>query len=363
MLTPRVPRGAIPAVLLAAALVLGVSASSTTASLATAAPPATGPAAVPAAAGLTPAGLSPAALSPGAHPLAELSPGSPPLGVLPSAVSAAAGLASAGAATEVGTPPEGGAWKRARRPTQICESEGHPEWAADLSRKIVEALRGRLSVVGIAADDPDEGITCAYHQWVEFHAASVVKVITLGALLYQLQATHTTISSYQDALAHSMIIDSDNGAADALWNEVGMTSLQQFVSAAGMGHTVLGQDDLWGLTQVNPHDELRLLHLFIDHTPVLNAASRSYALRLMAEVTPSQVWGVPAGAAPGTTVHLKNGWLPDPDQWDINSIGDFTRHGGDYSIVVLTRDNPDMEYGVSTIEAIARQINAALAGS
>jgi hypothetical protein len=125
---------------------------------------------------------------------------------------------------------------------------------------------------------------------------------------------------------------------------------------------VLGQDDYWGLTEVNPHDELLLLRLLMDQNPVLDAASRAYALRLMAEVEPDQGWGVRAGTGPGTTVHLKNGWLPDPDEWDINSIGDFTRPGGDYSIVVLTSGNPDMDYGVSTVEAVARRINEALAG-
>ena len=159
-----------------------------------------------------------------------------------------------------------------------------------------------------------------------------------------------------------MITESDNGAADELWNEIGMTELQRFVTAAGMRHTELGQDDYWGLTEVNAHDELLLLHVLMVQNPVLDAASRAYALRLMAEVTPSQCWGVPAGAGTDTTVHLKNGWLPDPDEWDINSIGDFTRRDGDYSIAILTSGNPDMDYGVSTVEAVARRINTELAG-
>lgn len=61
------------------------------------------------------------------------------------------------------------------------------------------------------------------------------------------------------------------------------------------------------------------------------------------------------------TVHLKNGWLPDPDLWDINSIGDFTDHDLDYSIAVLTRNDPDMAYGVDTVQAVAKLINRTLA--
>jgi hypothetical protein len=86
-----------------------------------------------------------------------------------------------------------------------------------------------------------------------------------------------------------------------------------------------------------------------------------YALGLMADVAADQRWGVPAGAPPDVTVHLKNGWLPDPDLWDVNSIGDFTRHDIDYSIAILTRYAPDMVYGVAVVETVARLINRALA--
>jgi hypothetical protein len=57
----------------------------------------------------------------------------------------------------------------------------------------------------------------------------------------------------------AMITESHNDAQDTLWNEIGMTALQRFLTAAGMKHTVLGTDDYWGLTAVNAHDELRLL--------------------------------------------------------------------------------------------------------
>ena len=215
--------------------------------------------------------------------------------------------------------------------------------------------------MGIAVGDSDEDFRCRYHQWRDFHSASVIKVITLGALLYQLQQEHESIGPEQAALATAMITESDNDAQDTLWNEVGMPALQAFLNAARMNHTLLGQDDFWGLTEVNAHDELRLLRLLITHNTVLDAASRRYALTLMADVTPWQRWGVSAGAPAEMTVHLKNGWLPDPDLWDINSIGDFTHRDLDYSIVILTSNDPDMAYGVDTVEAVARLVNEALA--
>jgi beta-lactamase class A len=242
----------------------------------------------------------------------------------------------------------------------ICTSSTQPALAAKLSRQIARALRGTSSTVGIATDDSEETVSCRYHQWRRFHSASVIKVITLCALLYELRGRQN-LGPDQAALAQAMITESDNDAQDALWNEIGMDALQRFLTAARMNHTRLGQDDYWGLTEVNAHDELRLLHLLITPNPVLNAASRRYALGLMADVVPDQRWGVPAGAPPDVTVHVKNGWLPDPDLWDVNSIGDFTRRDIDYSIAILTRNDPDMAYGVAVVESVARLINRALA--
>jgi hypothetical protein len=90
---------------------------------------------------------------------------------------------------------------------------------------------------------------------------------------------------------------------------------------------------------------------------VLDKPSRAYALKLMADVIPSQRWGVPAGAPSDVTVHVKNGWLPDPELWVINSIGAFTGHDRVYRIVVLTRGNPSMDYGVDTVQRVAEVIN------
>jgi hypothetical protein len=155
-----------------------------------------------------------------------------------------------------------------------------------------------------------------------------------------------------------MITRSDNGAASALWDEDGRSRLQRFLNAAGMIHTVLGPDGAWGLTRITAADETRLLWLLLQPNRVLGTSSRDYALALMADVIPSQRWGVPAGAPRSLVVHVKNGWLPlAPHRWRINSIGAFTGHGKRYSIVVLTEDNPTMAYGVTTVERIAEVVN------
>jgi Beta-lactamase enzyme family len=240
----------------------------------------------------------------------------------------------------------------------LCSSSSHPALAGRISRGIEAARRGRESFVAVEVDDPGAGVVCRLDSGTHFDSASVVKVTILGTLLRDAQAAHRSLTLRERALAWAMITRSDNGAASALWDEDGRVRLQRFLDAAGMVHTVLGPGGAWGLTRITATDETRLLWLLLQPNRVLDTASRDYALALMADVIPSQRWGVPAGAPRSLVVHVKNGWLPlSPFGWRINSIGGFTGHGQRYTIVVLTQDNPTMAYGVSTVERIAEAVN------
>jgi hypothetical protein len=232
--------------------------------------------------------------------------------------------------------------------------------AARMSRGIEAALRGRSSVAAVTVADTRTGITCQLHPGWHFHSASIVKVIILETLLHDLGVRHRYLTREQITLTTEMITESDNDAATTLWNEDGMANLRRFLDLAKMTHTELDEDGYWGLTRVTAQDEMLLLRLLTVRSAVLDYTSRQYALRLMAHVIPAQRWGVPAGAPAGVTVHVKNGWLPDPVRWVINSIGVFTSRHRVYRIAVLTRNNPNMDYGVDTVQGVAEVINADL---
>jgi Beta-lactamase enzyme family len=267
----------------------------------------------------------------------------------------AVGLALALCAAEPSSAQAGGASAAA---SSICQSARHPALAARLSSGILSALTGRSSAVGLTVYDRVTGVTCKLHPHWHMDSASVVKVTILSALL---RKEHGNLTATQKQLATQMITVSDNNAASALWAETGPTSLQNFLNLAGMQETQLGPDGYWGLTQITAHDEMTLLKLLTSKNSVLSAASCGYVLNLMAHVIPSERWGVPAGAPTNVTVHVKNGWLPQPTHgWRIHSIGSFSGHGRDYMIVVLTWNNTTMTYGVDTVQAVAEVINHAL---
>jgi hypothetical protein len=250
--------------------------------------------------------------------------------------------------------------------SHICASAKRPKLAARISADIAAALAGRTgSVVGLAAADPAADLTCRFHQKMHFYAASVIKVTIISALLLKEHGPHG-MTKAQRNLAYLMITQSNNDAAQDLWQDVGMTDMQRFLDKADMRHTEL--NDAWGLTLLTAQDELTLLHLLTNPGKVLGRNSRSYVLWLMAHVIPTERWGVPAGAPSDVTVHVKNGWLPYPGSgdWHINSIGAFTGHDVGYQIVVLTGPpaghGQGESYGIETVQAVAEVINHQIAG-
>ena len=276
--------------------------------------------------------------------------------VLCAAATGAAGVTAARA----GEQPEAGSI------AVSCISAAHPRLAARIARGIHAALSGRSSTVALRVYDKSEDLNCYLNTRMHFDSASVVKVMILGTLLREAETQHRHLTASEAHLARLMITQSDNNAASALWAHVGRGRLEYFLGRAAMNETQLGPDGYWGLTQITAHDELLLVDLLQYPNSVLNDASRTYALNLMAQVIASQRWGVPAGAPADLTVHVKNGWLPRATHgWRIHSIGCFTGHHRGYAIVVLTEDNPTMAYGIATIqgaaEVIHRQLNPATA--
>jgi len=236
----------------------------------------------------------------------------------------------------------------------MCSSASNPGLADEMSGQITAALRGRQSAVGLAVSDPATGLACELDASRHFDSASVVKATILAALLHR----DAQPDEAERLAATRMITESDNDAASDLWEDVGPTAIEQFLGLADMTQTVPGPGGYWGLTQVTARDQMRLLHLLTTPNGVLDNAARSYELGLMSQVEAAQRWGVSAGAPAGSTVELKNGWLPRATLgWRINSIGCVSGKRPKYCLVVLTDDNPTMAYGVQTVSAVAEVVN------
>src|SRR5258708_7190224 len=219
------------------------------------------------------------------------------------------------------------------------------------------------------------GRTSIYRRGIRQHTASIFKVEIMGTALRQAEAAGRALSAADRALIQTMIENSNNDAATSMLAKVGGPgAVKRFDLLAGLtdttpsrlryipGTTLAG----WGLTTTTALDEVRLVKRFAYPNSLLSAASRRYGLSLMEHVESDQAWGVSGGTSgglpSGTTVALKNGWLPLANSgWQVNTIGWVSRHGRDHVLALLTNHGPSFQSGIDTVDGIARLVFRALA--
>ncbi|MER5430670.1 serine hydrolase [Streptomyces sp. NPDC002588] len=251
----------------------------------------------------------------------------------------------------------------AATPTVSCTSN-KAALATKLKKDITAALTTRKGTVAVGLYDRSTNTTCTLRASTAYDSASVVKVTVLATLLWDAQRTSRALTSREKTLATNMITKSDNASTSTLWKQLGVTKVKKFLTAAKMTQTKPGANGYWGLTQITVTDEQKLLKLITAKNTVLKDASRSYISTLMGKVISSQRWGTPYGRPSGVSWHVKNGWLSRATHgWRIHSVGTFKGGGHDYMISVLTQDNSTMNYGITTIQNVAKVIHKDLAAS
>jgi beta-lactamase class A len=229
------------------------------------------------------------------------------------------------------------------------------------SAAITSYLAARANTVTAAVYDLRTGQTWTLGQAQPQATASIVKIDILETLL---ASNPAGLPAADQTLAQSMIEDSDNDAATALWNAAGgPTGLDSYNASAGLRQTTPSACLVctgfpwpgWGLTTTTPADQVLLLRQLFG-SPLLSRADRDYAKSLMENVEPGQRWGISAGVPAGVQIALKNGWVPltAPDSdWQTNSEGWISGGGRDYLVSVLATGNPSEQYGIDTIDTLS----------
>lgn len=237
-------------------------------------------------------------------------------------------------------------------PEPAATSVNRTKSLADAMDSVAGAARGKVSVAVLALGS---GESASYGDG-SFDTASIVKVNILAALLLQAQDADRRLTAQERAYATTMIEDSDNEAATALWESIGRADgLDAANARLGLTATEGGDGVLWGLTQTTAEDQLTLLRQVFgtDEESELSEESRTYVQGLMGNIAAGQDWGV---SAAGSAWALKNGWLPRTATglWDINSVGRVTAAGEDYLVAVVSNGNADMKSGITVVEAAAK---------
>ena len=239
-----------------------------------------------------------------------------------------------------------------------------PSAQPDLTAALASEIRDDGGHFAVAVDDLTTGSQLAYGGTEEFVTASIVKVDILVTLLYQAQETGQALTGEDQDLATTMIEDSDNDSASDLYDDVGgAEAIDDANRVCGLSETTVGTDGYWGLTNTTVDDQIRLLRVVFTSPSQLSSASQDYIQSLMSQVEAGQQWGVTAAADPGTRFMVKNGWLPNPSLWEINSIGEVTSDGQRMLIAVLSDDNASEDSGISLVEDVARSAASAMTSS
>jgi len=90
-------------------------------------------------------------------------------------------------------------------------------------------------------------------------------------------------------------------------------------------------------------------------------AMNSVANGKVRENTPFQdIYIQPAAADSGTRFAVKNGWLPAPKLWAVNSIGSITHGGHHLLIAVMSHYNYSEGGGISVVEGVAQKAAGAV---
>jgi hypothetical protein len=166
------------------------------------------------------------------------------------------------------------------------------------------------------------------------------------------------IDPYSNSFLYPMINVSDNDAATTCWSIVGNAGLYAVAAAAGMTHfstdTTASWGGSWGAALITAADQAKF---FFEMDSLIPREFVGYANYLLSTIAGYESWGIPAIARPlGYTVFFKAGWRPSPDVFLVQQIARLAGHDHTFAIAVMTDGDPDMDYGIDTIQGVTQAL-------
>jgi len=216
--------------------------------------------------------------------------------------------------------------------------------------------RGKNVAFGVGVLDARTGRQFVFEVGAPFEMASTVKVDILVATYLRAADAGRQLTANEKSQASTMIRNSDNTAATALFRAAGRApGMAKVYSRMGMGATRSAAS--WGLTTTTPGDRLVVLDALARGVGALSAQDGAQILGLMRAVAADQRWGVGGAARAGETVAVKNGWLPRSTQagrWIVSTSGLLTGANTDLRLAVCSRGHATQAAGIAFIEQVLR---------
>lgn len=262
-----------------------------------------------------------------------------PAGTYSCRLVASVGTAAGTAASRAGASPG------SATPATLVVSQAFPGPAAIATA--TSWLRARSGVTAFAVVD-SRGVLHGYNAGEQFVTASVVKAMLLVAYL----RTYPTLSDSASEELTEMIEVSDNDDAFEMYRILGSEGMYAVARAAGMTDFSVVND--WTYAEITAADQARF---FYEMDRLIPARYDSFARHLLSHVAAYESWGIPAVARPaGWTVFFKGGWRGTVRGQLVHQVARLERHGQTISIAVMTDGDPDMDYGIATVQGVTARL-------
>jgi beta-lactamase class A len=233
-----------------------------------------------------------------------------------------------------------------------------PAWASfdALSPSLASFLTQQGANTGAVVFDVTRNRYYTYNPDRQFTMASSAKVPIMLAFMRMLEQQGRGPNANEMYLLTTMIENSDNDSAQALFDEIGgagpMSDLMNVAKIPGLRP----DPDAWGWSTISPLAMVRLLtQLQSGH--IVSDQNRTLAFRLMENIEPDQRVGVGDTAPSGATVAMKDGWVPAPDGlWAMNSSGIVTVGSETYIIAVYSQEQQSLDSGWAITRRVAGDV-------
>lgn len=229
-----------------------------------------------------------------------------------------------------------------------------------LSADLATYLSGLGKNAAAVVYDLSRGVYYTYNASGQFIMASSAKIPIMLTFLTMTEDQSREPDSNEMYLLQTMIENSNNDSAQALFDEiggtVGMNNFLQRYHVTGVNP----DPDAWGWSTTSPMAMVQMLTLLYQGK-VLTSQDRTLALNLMEDIESDQQIGVGDTAPPGATVAMKDGWVPAPDGlWAMNSSGIVMVGKETYIISVYTQDEQALDTGWTITETVCGMVGKLL---
>lgn len=253
-----------------------------------------------------------------------------------------------------------------RAPAALITPTASPTGSVRARLDAAMAAYGRnTDKLGIAVRDLRSGVDYDVRADYASQSASMAKVMLSIMALRTARAGGAEADFATRTRISRALIDSDNDAADALWEYAGRREAYD-ATARALGLPATTHSDpareFWSWTWTTPSDHRTLMAQLVKGTPALLDADRRYLLDVMSKTNAAQTWGV--GHPRSSTVHvqMKNGWVQfqsTDNLWAVNSVGHVEGAGRDYLACFMCRV-PTFDEGRRLLDAIGASVWDAL---